>query len=74
MWLNVPTFSLCLPEFVEKSHHDCFGSRNMSAYNNPELVIVYDQSVGGATYQIDVFAHIHNYLCIANADIQQYLR
>ena len=71
--LYLPAFYFCEPQFVERSKDDCFGSRNLSKYNNPELVVEYDSGNSSNAQYLDVWANVHNLLIFQKGDLRKYL-
>jgi hypothetical protein len=69
---NIHSFAFCEKELVEKSEDDCWGSRNFSRYNNPEIVLEFDSATSVAQY-VDIWADIHNLLIFQKGDFRRYL-
>lgn len=63
----------CPKQYVEKSEDDCYGSRNMSKYNNPEIVIEWDSYPDAAERYLDLEAQIHNLWIQQKGDFRRYL-
>jgi len=76
--LNLPILPFVEPQFVEPSENDCFGSRNMSKYNNPEFIIQWDAGTPATvnsdrSMYLDLWARIHNALIYHRGDIRKFL-
>ena len=75
---NIGSMAFCERELVESSDDDCFGSRTIGKYNNPEDIVEFDQAstaaaaVTGAAY-LDIWADVHNLLIYQAGDLRKYL-
>jgi hypothetical protein len=75
--LYVASLAFCEPEFVPLSKDDCYGSRSLYRYNNPEVVIEFDantpDSGSSQALYLDIWGHIHNLLIFQKGDLRKYL-
>jgi len=69
------TFELffCPKQFVEKSEDDCYGSRNISKYNNPQLVMEWDAGSPSVDSYLYLTSDIHNIGIQQKGDLRVYL-
>ncbi len=74
LWMNVPILPLVEPEFILPSESNCFGSRFIAEYNNPQLYFETTNAPGNTVYQVDIIAYIHNLLIYQNGDIRIWLQ
>jgi hypothetical protein len=58
---KVPSLPFCEEDVVEDSKHNCYGSRFIAGYNNPELRIIFT-SATGAAIKCEIIGEIHNML------------
>lgn len=59
---------------IDASYKDCFGSRLLQMYNNPELVLNFSAAPSSNTWYIDVHAFFHNYLTYEGAEVRKFIR
>ncbi len=69
---NYCMLNLCEPELVMGSDDDCFGSRAISKYNNPELVITWTAATD--PLYLDVYALVHNVFVQHMGDARRFLQ
>jgi hypothetical protein len=75
---NIGALAFCENELVEASDDDCFGSRTIGKYNNPEIIAEFDSgsaastAISGAAYW-DIWADVHNLLIYQAGDLRKYL-
>ena len=58
----VMMLNLCPPDLVLASEDDCFGSRCISKYNNPEFVCSWVNTTANAAMYLDIWALTHQIL------------
>jgi hypothetical protein len=61
------------PRLVKKSERDCYGSRCISKYNNPEFWFSFTGSGSLVDSYVDVWADIHNCIIQYKGDIRRFL-
>ncbi len=69
---NIFSIPLCENSKIMASEDDCYGSRFLSNYNNPELCIEFD-SATGADYYLNVWGDVHQTILYHNGDFRKYL-
>lgn len=69
---KVMEIAFCEKSLVEPSETHCFGSRNLSKYNNPEIVVEWPSALGEEHY-LDIIANIHNLIIQKKGEIRCYL-
>lgn len=62
----------CPKALVRASEDDCYGSRAMVHYNNPELVITFAAPTASDLY-LDLVGEVHNSIISKAGDVRQYL-
>lgn len=63
----------CPKQYIEKSEDDCYGSRNISKYNNPEIVIEWDSFPDTNNRYLELEGEIHNLWIQNKGDFRRYL-
>lgn len=71
--LNTFELYFCPKQFVEKSEDDCYGSRNISKYNNPEFVLEWDATSPSVASYLYLTSDIHNIQIEQKGDFRVYL-
>ena len=66
--------NLCPPDLVLASEDDCFGSRCISKYNNPEFVCSWVNTVPNNAMYLDIWALTHQIIIQHKGDFRKFLQ